>query len=98
MHGILGGNLSFRDDEQCKSLYAVRRVEGPKGLAEDAANDTLIFVPVRKLPPWFKGRWVHATVRNKVELTAMAKGLGKKGLRREPKTPRPAPSPVRDGA
>ncbi|MFF7791932.1 hypothetical protein [Streptomyces sp. NPDC007991] len=53
--------------ELTPELYAALRVEGPKGLAEDAINDALSFVPFRKLPPWFKWRWVHATVWNKVE-------------------------------
>ncbi|MBR8643289.1 hypothetical protein KEF29_37985 [Streptomyces tuirus] len=53
--------------ELTPELYAVLRVEGPKGLAQDAINDTLTFVPFRRLPPWFKWRWVYATVRNKLE-------------------------------
>jgi hypothetical protein len=61
------GTAARLNRELTPELYAVLRVEGPKGLAEDAINDTLTFVPFRKLPPWFKWRWVHATVRNTLE-------------------------------
>ncbi|MFF9807078.1 hypothetical protein ACF1G5_18505 [Streptomyces coeruleorubidus] len=61
------GTAARLNRELTPELYAVLRVEGPKGLAEDAINDTLSFVPFRKLPVWFKWRWVHATVRNKLE-------------------------------
>ncbi|MFF3876651.1 hypothetical protein [Streptomyces sp. NPDC001978] len=48
-------------------LYDALRAEGHRGLAEDAINDTLTFVPFRDLPPWFKWRWVFVTVRNTAE-------------------------------
>ncbi|WP_217549177.1 hypothetical protein [Streptomyces sp. GbtcB6] len=48
-------------------LFAALRAEGPGGLAEDAINDTLTFVPFRDLPPWFKRRWVYMTVRGRLE-------------------------------
>ncbi|MDQ1017032.1 hypothetical protein [Streptomyces afghaniensis] len=61
------GTAARLNRELTPELYAVLRVEGPKGTAEDAINDTLTFVPFRKLPPWFKWRWVRATVRNSLE-------------------------------
>jgi hypothetical protein len=61
------GTVARLNRELTPELYAVMRAEGPKGLAEDAINDTLTFVPYRKLPLWFKWRWVRAAVRNKVE-------------------------------
>jgi hypothetical protein len=48
-------------------LYAALRAEGPGGVAEDAIDDTLTFVPFRELPPWFKRRWLMATVRHRVQ-------------------------------
>lgn len=48
-------------------LFAALRAEGPGGVAEHPIRDTLGFVPFRKLPPWFKRRWVLVTVRNKLE-------------------------------
>jgi hypothetical protein len=48
-------------------LYAALRAEGPGDFAEDAIDDTLAFVPFRKLPPWFKRRWVLAAVRGTVQ-------------------------------
>jgi hypothetical protein len=60
------GTAARLNRELTPELYAVLRVEGPEGLAEDAINDTLTFVPFRMLPLWFKWRWVRATVRNKV--------------------------------
>ncbi len=48
-------------------LYAALRAEGPGGFAVNAIADTLTFVPFRKLPSWFKWRWVYEVVRNKLD-------------------------------
>ncbi|MEV6756452.1 hypothetical protein [Streptomyces sp. NPDC051214] len=47
-------------------LYAALRAEGHRGLAENAVDDTLTFVPFRELPPWFKWRKVASKVRDKL--------------------------------
>ncbi|MEV0320569.1 hypothetical protein ACIBKX_29565 [Streptomyces sp. NPDC050658] len=48
-------------------LYAALRAEGHRGLAETAVDDTLTFVPFRRLPPWFKWRKVASRVLDKLE-------------------------------
>jgi hypothetical protein len=48
-------------------LYAALRTEGPGGVAANAIKDTLTFVPFRKLPLWFKWRWLRATVGDTLE-------------------------------
>ncbi|MGY4928978.1 hypothetical protein [Streptomyces sp. 900105755] len=48
-------------------LFAALHAEGPGGPAGDAIGDTLTFVPLRDLPPWFKRRWVYVTVRGTLE-------------------------------
>ncbi|MFB6549125.1 hypothetical protein [Streptomyces sp. NPDC056405] len=48
-------------------LFAALRAEGPGGIADFPIRDTLGFVPFRKLPPWFKRRWVYMTVRDRLE-------------------------------
>ncbi|MEV5435250.1 hypothetical protein AB0K80_04350 [Streptomyces sp. NPDC052682] len=48
-------------------VLAALRAEGYGGAAEDAIDDTLTFVPFRKLPRWFKWRWLVATVRDAVQ-------------------------------
>ncbi|MGW3287695.1 hypothetical protein ACWDR3_24005 [Streptomyces sp. NPDC001002] len=53
--------------ELTPELYAALRVEGAGGIAANAIGDTLTFVPFRKLPPWFKRRYVLATVMGKLE-------------------------------
>ncbi|MFL4906410.1 hypothetical protein ACJ6WF_25315 [Streptomyces sp. MMS24-I2-30] len=61
------GTAARLKGELTSELYAALRTEGPKGPAADAINDTLAYVPFRKLPAWFKWRWVCATVRNAME-------------------------------
>nr|WP_239109237.1 hypothetical protein [Streptomyces coelicoflavus] len=50
-------------------LYAVLRAEGPgrRSIAVNAIDDTLTFVPFRRLPTWLKYRRVVSTVRNKLD-------------------------------
>jgi hypothetical protein len=61
------GTAARLNGELTPELYAALRAEGHKGLAEDAVDDTLAFVPFRDLPPWLK-RWkVVSGVRNKLE-------------------------------
>ncbi|AVH57189.1 MULTISPECIES: hypothetical protein [Streptomyces] len=60
------GTAARLNGELTPELYAALRAEAPGGFAEDAINDTLTFVPFRKLPPWFKWRWLLATLRNTV--------------------------------
>jgi hypothetical protein len=45
-------------------LYDALRAEGPRGVAENAVDDTLAFVPFRSLPPWFKWRYAVSTVES----------------------------------
>ncbi|MFE7172459.1 hypothetical protein [Streptomyces sp. NPDC057616] len=61
------GVAARRHGELTPELYAALRAEGPQGLAAYAIRDTLTVVPFRKLPPWFKWRWVVSAVRNAAE-------------------------------
>ncbi|MEV2252556.1 hypothetical protein AB0I94_18605 [Streptomyces sp. NPDC050147] len=61
------GTAARLNGELTPELYAALRVEGHKGLAEYAIDDTLTFVPFRDLPPWLKRRKVITSVRNKLE-------------------------------
>ncbi|MFI1565068.1 hypothetical protein ACH4ZX_18785 [Streptomyces sp. NPDC020490] len=53
--------------ELTPALYAALRDEGAGGVAENAIRDTLTYVAFGKLPPWFKWRWLLASVRNTLE-------------------------------
>jgi len=53
--------------ELTPELYAALHAEGPGGFAETAIDDTLTFVPFRKLPWWFKWRWLMTGVRDTVQ-------------------------------
>ncbi|XKK63571.1 hypothetical protein HFP71_14720 [Streptomyces sp. ARC32] len=50
-------------------LYAALRAEGPgrRSIAVNAIDDTLTFVPFRRLPTWLKCWSVVSTVRNKLD-------------------------------
>ncbi|CAL9550771.1 hypothetical protein [Streptomyces sp. enrichment culture] len=50
-------------------LYAALRAEGPgrRSTAVNAIDDTLTFVPFRRLPTWLKCWSVVSTVRNKLD-------------------------------
>lgn len=61
------GHAARLNGELTPELYAALRAEGPGGAAEHPIRDTLEFVPFRKLPSWFKRRWVFVTVRDKLE-------------------------------
>ncbi|GGJ19284.1 hypothetical protein [Streptomyces brasiliensis] len=61
------GTAARLNGRSTTELYAALRAEGPEGVAGDAIDDTLTFVPFRDLPPWFKWRWVLSTVRNTPE-------------------------------
>ena len=61
------GHAARLNGELPPELFAALRVEGPGGVAEHPIRDTLAYVPFRKLPPWFKWRWVYVTVRDKLE-------------------------------
>ncbi|MEU1103590.1 hypothetical protein ABZ408_21855 [Streptomyces tibetensis] len=61
------GHAARLNGELTPELYAALRAEGPGGVAEHPIRDTLTFVPFRKLPPWFKRRWVYVAVRDKLE-------------------------------
>jgi hypothetical protein len=47
-------------------LFAALRVEGHRGFAENAVDDTLDHVPFRELPLWFKWRTVASKVQDKL--------------------------------
>ncbi|MGW4433709.1 hypothetical protein [Streptomyces tendae] len=51
-------------------LYAALRAEGPgrRSIAVNAIDDTLTFVPFRRLPTWLKCWSVVSTVRNKLDV------------------------------
>ncbi|MGW5090157.1 hypothetical protein [Streptomyces coelicoflavus] len=50
-------------------LYAALRAEGPgrRSIAVNAIDDTLTFVPFRRLPTWLKCWSAVSTVRNKLD-------------------------------
>ncbi|WP_328562182.1 hypothetical protein [Streptomyces coelicoflavus] len=51
-------------------LYAALRAEGPgrRSIAVNAVDDTLTFVPFRRLPTWLKCWSVVSAVRNKLDV------------------------------
>ncbi|MFJ6838232.1 hypothetical protein [Streptomyces sp. NPDC091209] len=57
--------------ELTPELYAALRAEGPGGIADNAIRDTLTFVPIRRLPPWFRWQMVRTTVLDKLEYWRM---------------------------
>ncbi|MCK8435886.1 hypothetical protein G3I77_23590 [Streptomyces sp. D2-8] len=61
------GHVARLNGELTPELYAALRAEGHGGAAEHAIRDTLTFVPFRKLPPWFKRRWVYVAARDRLE-------------------------------
>ncbi|ELP64273.1 hypothetical protein ACKI1I_35230 [Streptomyces turgidiscabies] len=61
------GHAARLNGELTQELYAALRAEGPGGIAEHPIRDTLGYVPFRKLPWWFKRRWMLVTVRDKLE-------------------------------
>ncbi|MGW3953408.1 hypothetical protein ACWEKM_21400 [Streptomyces sp. NPDC004752] len=61
------GHAARLNGDLTPELFTALRAEGPGGVAEHAIRDALAYVPFRKLPPWFKRRWVYVTVRAKLE-------------------------------
>ncbi|WP_434592885.1 hypothetical protein [Streptomyces sp. A5-4] len=61
------GTAARLNGELTPELYAALRAEGPGGFAEDAIRDTLTFVPLWRLPPWFKWQMVRTTVLDKLD-------------------------------
>lgn len=61
------GAAARLNGELTPELYAALRAEGHRGMAETAVDDTLTFVPFRKLPLWFKWRTVASRMRDKLE-------------------------------
>lgn len=60
------GTAARLNGELTPELYAALRAEGHRGFAENAVDDTLTFVPFRRLPPWFKWRSVASKVEDKL--------------------------------
>ncbi|MEU4999380.1 hypothetical protein [Streptomyces sp. NPDC021622] len=60
------GTAARVNGELTPELYAALRAEGHGGLAETAVDDTLDYVPFRKLPLWFKWRTVASKVKDKL--------------------------------
>ncbi|MER7570300.1 hypothetical protein [Streptomyces sp. NPDC126514] len=60
------GTAARLNGELTPELYAALRAEGHRGLAENAIDDTLTFVPFRQLPPWFKWRKAASKVEDKL--------------------------------
>lgn len=61
------GAAARLNGELTPELYAALRAVGHRGLAENAVDDTLTFVPFSRLPRWFKWRKVVSKVRDKLE-------------------------------
>ncbi|MGV9879253.1 hypothetical protein [Streptomyces sp. NPDC003006] len=61
------GTAARLHGELTPELYAALRAVGHRGVAETAVDDTLTFVPFRKLPLWFKWRYLAASVRGKLD-------------------------------
>ncbi|MFE0132071.1 hypothetical protein ACFWY6_10925 [Streptomyces sp. NPDC059037] len=59
------GTAARVNGELTPQLYAALRAEGHRGLAETAVDDTLDYVPFRKLPLWFKWRTFASRVKDK---------------------------------
>lgn len=60
------GTAARLNGELTPELYAALRAEGHRGIAENAIDDTLDYVPFRKLPLWFKWRMVASKVQDKL--------------------------------
>jgi hypothetical protein len=58
------GHAARLNGELTSELYDALRAEGPRGIAENAIDDTLAFVPFRRLPPWFKWQYAISTVES----------------------------------
>ncbi|WP_437012289.1 Imm26 family immunity protein [Streptomyces sp. enrichment culture] len=63
------GTAARRNGALTPELYAALRAEGPgrRSIAVNAIDDTLTFVPFRRLPTWLKWWSVVSTVRNKLD-------------------------------
>jgi hypothetical protein len=61
------GHAARLNGELTPELYAALRAEGPGGVAEHPIRDVLTFVPLRRLPWWFRWRWAYAAVRDGLE-------------------------------
>ncbi|MFJ2831928.1 hypothetical protein ACIPC1_30925 [Streptomyces sp. NPDC087263] len=61
------GTAARLNGELTPELYAALRAEGHGGIAENAVDDTLTFVPFWQLPLWFKWRKVVSKVQDKLE-------------------------------
>jgi len=68
------GTAARLNGELTPELYAALRAVGHRGLAENAIDDTLTFVPFRQLPPWFKWRKIVTRMRNKLESWGLRSG------------------------
>ncbi|MBW5424178.1 hypothetical protein GKQ77_21860 [Streptomyces sp. BG9H] len=60
------GTAARLNGELTPELYEALRAVGHRGIAENAIDDTLTFVPFRKLPLWFKWRKVASKVEDKL--------------------------------
>ncbi|MFA3873755.1 hypothetical protein ABS735_08715 [Streptomyces sp. MMCC 100] len=65
-------------------LYAALRAEGPgrRSIAENAIDDTLTFVPFRRLPTWLKCWSVVSTVRDKLDAWRLSLAYAADDIRR----------------
>ncbi|MGW0536212.1 hypothetical protein [Streptomyces sp. NPDC003032] len=61
------GTAARLNGELTPELYTALRAVGHRGVAENAVDDTLTFVPFRKLPLWFKWRWLYTSVRGRLD-------------------------------
>ncbi|MEU6679593.1 hypothetical protein [Streptomyces sp. NPDC046853] len=61
------GTAARLNGELTPELYAALRAEGHRGFSESAVDDTLDYVPFRKLPLWFKWRTVASKVEDKLK-------------------------------
>ncbi|MEV5019974.1 hypothetical protein ACIGW1_34970 [Streptomyces sp. NPDC053780] len=61
------GTAARLNGELTPELYAALRAAGPgrRSIAVNAVDDTMTFVPFRRLPLWLKGRTIASYVTNK---------------------------------
>ncbi|GGV59512.1 hypothetical protein GCM10010277_63140 [Streptomyces longisporoflavus] len=61
------GTAARLNGELTPELYAALRAEGHGGFAQSAVDDTLDYVPFRKLPLWFKWRALASKAEDKLK-------------------------------
>ncbi|MGW4382438.1 hypothetical protein [Kitasatospora sp. NPDC004531] len=64
---VAAGDLARTSGRLTPGMYARLRAEGLGGVADTAIRDALTFVPLRRLPWWFRWTAIRLTVRDRIE-------------------------------